>query len=147
MGLVLVFPIWEKTAEEQDRRVTIDAFYLSLYEKAPDDQQWQASAQHPVFYIAIAAALSCILALYTIFQYTNRMKQIKLGALNAFLMMASVGIAAYFIYEYQAQVPGADQGQFELGIFLPVIALIMNSLANRFIRRDENLVRSVDRLR
>ncbi|MDH3711846.1 MAG: DUF4293 domain-containing protein [Cyclobacteriaceae bacterium] len=32
-------------------------------------------------------------------------------------------------------------------MYLPAVALILNLLANRFIRRDESLVRSVDRLR
>ena len=41
-----------------------------------------------------------------------------------------------------------SMGQYMLpGFFLPAIAMVFNILANRFIRRDENLVRSVDRLR
>ena len=34
-----------------------------------------------------------------------------------------------------------------VGKFAGTLALILNALANRFIRRDEQLVRSVDRLR
>jgi hypothetical protein len=34
-----------------------------------------------------------------------------------------------------------------MGLYLPIAAMICNILANRFIRRDENLVRSADRMR
>ena len=37
--------------------------------------------------------------------------------------------------------------QFKLGTMLPMGGLIFNSLANRFIRRDEKLVRDSDRMR
>jgi hypothetical protein len=40
-----------------------------------------------------------------------------------------------------------QHGQYLIGTYLPMGAMVCNLIANRFIRRDENLVRSADRLR
>lgn len=71
----------------------------------------------------------------------------KLCALNAFLMMATLGITAYFIYNGENALGFEGRGLFRAGFFMPVVGLILNSLASRFIRKDEKLVRSVDRIR
>ena len=38
-------------------------------------------------------------------------------------------------------------GQYKLGFILPAIAIVSNLIASRLIKRDEKLVRSVDRIR
>ena len=91
--------------------------------------------------------VSCLVGLYTIFQYKKRLLQIKLGAVNAFIIMAFVATATYFIYTGENQIGFESRGVFHVGYFLPLAALLLNSLANRFIRKDEKLVRSVDRIR
>jgi hypothetical protein len=59
------------------------------------------------------------------------------------------GIVAEVMILYRAEqlFDTGMKGDFEIGFFVPLLALIFNSLANRFIRRDEKLVRSVDRIR
>ncbi len=99
------------------------------------------------WFIAAFATLSAIVAFYEIFRYKNRLTQLKLGFLNVLLMMVVLGSTVYFIFEGETLSANATQGDFETGIYLPGLALIFNLLANRFIRRDEQLVRSVDRLR
>jgi hypothetical protein len=47
----------------------------------------------------------------------------------------------------QTNQSAAGFENYEIGFFLVIIAMICNILANRFIRRDENLVRSADRMR
>jgi hypothetical protein len=71
----------------------------------------------------------------------------KLGALNAFVLMAFVAVATYFIYQGENQIEFESKGVFKVGYFLPLGTLLFNSLANRFIKKDEKLVRSVDRIR
>ncbi|HOO10052.1 MAG TPA: DUF4293 family protein [Cyclobacteriaceae bacterium] len=34
-----------------------------------------------------------------------------------------------------------------MALFLPIVAMVSNMVANRFIRKDEKLVRDSDRLR
>jgi len=63
-------------------------------------------------------------------------------------MAGTLGLAVFFVNEGNALVGGPEDGaDFGIGFFLPVVALVLNALANRFIQRDERLVRDADRLR
>ena len=55
-------------------------------------------------------------------------------------------LAAWLVFSQQGapSTSGIDDG---LGLFLPVAALIFAVLANLFIKKDDKLVKSMDRLR
>lgn len=146
MGLMLVFDIWQETDLEDGEQAVLDAYYLTAVE-TPASEQVQVSSEQGTWVIAIFAVLATITAFYEIFRYDNRLTQIKLGALNSLLMASALGLSLYYSFEGESIVNDATNGNYEIGFFLPCLALIMNVLANRFIRRDEKLVRSVDRLR
>jgi divalent metal cation (Fe/Co/Zn/Cd) transporter len=40
-----------------------------------------------------------------------------------------------------------EAGTYQIGFWTILVAMVANMLANRFIRKDEALVRSVDRIR
>jgi len=148
MALLFIFPIWEKTNPETGIKYALDSFYWMELTENPDKAGgWEVINTKPAFYLAGMAALSCLVALYSIFQFKNRLTQIKLGAVNAFVIMAYVATATYFIYTGENQMGYEARGIFKPGYFLPLAALLFNSLANRFIKKDEKLVRSVDRIR
>jgi len=146
MGLVLVFDIWQETDLEDGEQAVLDAYYLTSIE-APGSEQIQVGMEQGTWVIAIFAVLATITASYEIFRYDNRLTQVKLGALNSLLMATALGLSVYYSFEGESIVNEATRGEYQIGFFLPCFALIMNVLANRFIRRDEKLVRSVDRLR
>ncbi len=146
MGLMLVFDIWQETDLKDGEQVVLDAYYLTSLE-TPGSEQIQVSAEQDTWVIAIFAVLATITAFYEIFRYDNRLTQIKLGALNSLFMAAALGLSVYYSFEGETIINDATRGNYDIGFFLPCIGLIMNVLANRFIRRDEKLVRSVDRLR
>ena len=91
---------------------------------------------------AIAAAT---VAFFEIGKFNNRMLQIKLGALNALLMAGGIGSAVWFATDLMKATQEA--GNYGLALYLPIVAIISNMIANRFIRKDEKLVRDSDRLR
>ncbi|MDZ7607952.1 MAG: DUF4293 domain-containing protein [Cyclobacteriaceae bacterium] len=148
MALEMSMPIWEKSNTEKGITYTLDAFYWREFTttKEPGAQP-QLMVEKTVIYLAVLCIASALVALYSIFQYRRRMFQMKLGALNAFLMMALIAAATYLIYNGENAIGSSEKGAFRIGYFLPLAAMIMNSLANRFIKRDENLVKSVDRIR
>lgn len=84
--------------------------------------------------------LTCI----TIFCYKKRKLQIKLCYLNSIFILLFYGTIIYFRF-----VINQNQGVIHLqtGAVLPLVALIFNYLALRFIKKDEALIRSMDRLR
>lgn len=150
MLLVLYFPIWEKVSVEQQEAVTLGAYSLTHYAIDTTDENIPPSiiSEKITVVIAILAVLAAVSAFYSIFQYKNRLRQMQLGALNSLLMAATLGFSLYFVtYTGEPMIDPQEQGAYKLGFFLPAIGLVLNILSNRFIRRDENLVRSVDRIR
>jgi len=148
MSLVAAFPIWEKGNLNEGIKFTLDAFYWQEYHINENNPNvWDLKTNQQVYYLIGLSAIVCLIALYSIFQFHNRIFQIKLGAINAFLMMAYIATATYFIYQGESKMDLEIRGVFKPGYFLPVGGMIFNSMANRFIKKDENLVRSVDRIR
>ena len=98
------------------------------------------------FIPGILAMLVGVIAMVEIFRYNNRLTQIKLGALNALLMASLVISSAYLITELEV-IDEAQRGRYGIGLGFVMLSLVCNLLANRFIRRDEKLVKSVDRIR
>ena len=151
MILMLFFPIWEKEARGQDQggRITLDAFQQKFVQANThgDNNNTGEAESKPTFYIAILAILAASVATISIFKYDNRLTQIKLGALNALLIAGVMGTSLYMTINSEKIIDPTIQGSYRIGFFMPVAALIFNLMANRFIRRDEKLVKSVDRLR
>ena len=143
MLLLNFFPIWSNTNEE-GITITLYSFYLVNPEKG-ELGMTLALSYFPYLLVGALALLSAFISIIEIFKYKNRLTQIKLGALNALLIAGCLVLAVYFIIDLQKEL--GSYGQYMLGSSFPVIALVFNLLANRFIRRDEKLVRSVDRLR
>ncbi|MDN5203325.1 DUF4293 domain-containing protein [Fulvivirgaceae bacterium BMA10] len=148
MVAMLFMTIWEK-GNPDEGIASLTAFKLTYIQNdaITDEGTPQIEATTNTFYIAIFAVLAIVTSIYSIFRYTNRLTQIKLGALNALLLAGCMGSAVYFAFQGEKLLLENIQGQYKMGFFMPAAALVLNMLANRFIRRDEKLVRSVDRLR
>ena len=128
MLLMLFFPVWGGS------EVMFYPFYLKS--SGPD-------VYHPYFFVAILGIASFTVSLIEITKFKNRMLQIKLGALNSLLMAAAMVIALILARRLEMEY----QGTYGIALFMPAVAMISNSIANRFIRRDEKLVKESDRLR
>jgi glucan phosphoethanolaminetransferase (alkaline phosphatase superfamily) len=98
----------------------------------------------PYSLTAILAVAAITIAFIEIRQFKNRLLQMKLGALNSLFMAGTIASAVIFSNQFTKAFQG---GTYGLGLWLPGIAVVCNLLANRFIRRDEKLVRDSDRLR
>ncbi len=141
MFSVLFFPVLNLSTGDGEREILLTAYQLQFIEGGePVNEQ-------PTFYIAVLVFLSATLAIASIFSYKNRLTQMKLNFGNTLFMAATLGINLYFIFEAEDFLLGAREGSFGIGFYLVPSAMIFNSLANRFIRKDEKLVRSADRFR
>ncbi len=87
-----------------------------------------------------------VLTFYTTFQFRRRLFQIKLGKLNILLHVALILVTFFFIDNVRSQL-GYPEFSYGSGVVFPLISLLLILMANRAIRRDENLVRSADRIR
>ena len=138
---LLALPLWHKIDPLTNQELTLTAFgYVSKGVNLPVNIG-------PVWLIGVLAAASAGLAIFEIFQFRHRLRQLLLGTVNLLLITATLG-AKYLFYSKGEQLLNIKlEGQILIAFYLPTLALVLNLLANRFIRRDEQLVRSADRLR
>jgi hypothetical protein len=137
--LVSIFvPIWTNNDAEGKRHL-LYAMHYSVVQNGE-----QTTTYMPFSLTAIFAVASVTVALIEIGKFKNRMLQMKLGALNSLFLVATIGCALYFASELIKTYQG---GEYGLGMWLPGVAVLSNLLANRFIRKDEKLVRDSQRLR
>ena len=142
MIAMLFLPIWHKAdpISGQELLLTTTSF---VYNKPGAGLPAPAN----VWLIAAFAAAAAAVALFEISQFRNRFLQLKLGALNLLLILCTIGAGFYFSNLGEQMLNIKMLGTYQAGFYLPTLALLLNLLANRFIRRDEQLVRSMDRLR
>ena len=118
-GLIFVFELW--TSAEN----------VSVFAK-------------DVNYIFAMFLASALLSLITISRFKNRKSQFMLGRLNILLNFFLLGLFVYLSLNISGETVVSEKG---IGIFLPIISIVLLALANKAIKKDEDLVKSVDRLR
>ena len=70
-----------------------------------------------------------------------------LSVVNLLVMATFMVLTYLMVPKYATGMETSIQGSFSIVYYLGVLAIILNSLARVFIKKDEDLVRSVDRLR
>lgn len=137
---MLFTPIWTKTGLEGE------AARLSVVSLTYKTQT--AAGTISTVYVGILCVIAMILAYTSLFSFKNRMLQIKLNLANSLVMVSIMACCAYLIsYQGERMLGISTKGTVGFGLFLPAISLVLNMLANRFIWKDEKLVRSSNRLR
>jgi glucan phosphoethanolaminetransferase (alkaline phosphatase superfamily) len=147
MFCMVIFPLWDKTKEDGTERIEVNVQHVVHYKINDANESEEILQKKNVIYIAFLAVMAAVLAFYNIFQYKNRLVQTKICAATAFLIMAALAVSAFIIFDAERIFESSIKGNYKAGFFMSALALIFNSLAVRFIRRDEKLVRSVDRIR
>jgi hypothetical protein len=126
-----------------------DFYYLKLYVYAFENQTPGSELQFGIItvlpLILINAAI-VLLSVYTIFKYKNRILQIKLVRFTMLLSMLLI-VGVFVLYPNVVINQTDAVTEFEIGAYVPIINLLFLFLANRFIVKDERLIRSMDRLR
>ncbi len=85
------------------------------------------------------------LSLLSILFYKKRQNQFVMNRLNMILNLILLGLFVYRSLKVSGEtVVVSEKG---LGMFLPIVAIVLLVLANKAIKKDEDLVKSVDRLR
>ena len=92
------------------------------------------------------AGLGGLVTLIAIFLYKKRTAQMRLGFLGIISAIFLI-LVAYLFVANEGDKMGNIEIQEQIGIGLPILAIILIIIANRFIKKDDRLVRSMDRLR
>ncbi len=93
----------------------------------------------PIFFMG-----SSLLSLLTIFLFKKRQLQFVLNRLNILINLILLGVLIYYLLTLSGETMVSEKG---IGVFIPFVVVLLLVLANRGIYKDENLVKSVDRLR
>lgn len=93
--------------------------------------------------LLVSIILAGLISLINIFNFRNRKLQIRIASLNIFLILA----LSFWLSQIIKGIEGITALDIELGMFLPLVAIIFTLLAIRGIKQDEKLIRSADRLR
>jgi len=119
VGLIFLFPIWETTGGSK------------VY------------AYNELLYLMLFLG-SGALSILSIFMFKNRKLQFVLGRLNIISNFFLLGFFVYQSLNVSGETLVSEKG---IGMFLPIISIVFLVLANKAIKKDEDLVKSVDRLR
>ena len=98
-----------------------------------------ASVSIPVLFL-----VSALLSLFAIFLFRQRPKQVFTNRINIVINFLLLGIIVYRLLSLPGETSFSEKG---IGIFIPILIVVLLALANKAIIKDEKLVKSVDRLR
>jgi heme A synthase len=159
-GLTAIAPLWRFTEGEQAERIQGFQYLLqgndafTVFIDTPEILRTTFFFEHAdlmtlIGHITLISGvlLACLLTFINIFRYKNRKGQIRMGRFVIFLVWMELVALAWLIFQPHVYLSEAAQHAFDYGSIFPLLTLLFLWLANRGIRRDEKLVRSVDRIR
>lgn len=138
MIVAMFFPIWMHQFD--NTRYELYPLHYSVV-----TVEAKNSAYFPYSLTAVLMVAAASIAAQTIRRYDNRLTQMKLCALNTFVLMGVMASAIYFSFKLNAEFNTVGLSRISLWVIFGGVA--SNWLAMRFIRRDEKLVRDSERLR
>jgi len=96
----------------------------------------------------VVVGIGALMPIWAITQYKKRKNQMKIGRMNYLVLLVTLTFM-YIDLEKCTSALGLTEESVEYGasMFLPAVALLFMFLANRSIKKDEALVKSLDRLR
>ena len=92
---------------------------------------------------SFAFFVSAFISFVAILLFKNRKLQMALGWINIILNILLIGS---FIFSL-LNLPGGENPEKGIWAIVPLISIVLLSIANRLIKKDDNLVKSVDRFR
>lgn len=97
--------------------------------------------------LQIIVPIGVVVFLVSIFLFNNRKLQSISTLIGAVIIGMVMGFVAMQIFQAQDLLTGDNAFLWKPGIALPIVSLICAVLASRAIKKDDNLVKSMDRLR
>lgn len=125
-GFIFVFNLWSNLKEQ--------VFALDLFMKE----------SFLLKVIPLLFLLSAVISFLDIFLFKNRKLQFVMGRLVILINLFLLGLLIYVSLTLPGEISISKKG---IGMFLPILVVLLIVLANKAIKKDEDLVKSVDRLR
>lgn len=91
--------------------------------------------------VSLITVLIAILALVNLFLYKKRLIQVKINVINMLLALIYYGVFFLMIFINKTEC------QYNISFVFPAVSIIFSYLANRGIKKDDALVKSLNRIR
>jgi len=126
-GLVFVFDFWKNESNQSVNMISLinnsDFFSLGIVTA--------------FLFVALISFISLV-------SFKKRILQLNLNRFNILINLILFGLLVYHLLNISGETAVSEKG---IGSFLPLVSIVLLLLANRSIQKDENLVKSADRLR
>ena len=113
---------------------TVILFYAPIFITSEEKKIIMKDLQYP----SLLLVLSTLLALFAIFQFKNRIRQLMIVYLSR--LCIAISFLIFILFK-------EDDNQLYYGSFLLILPYIILFFSAYFIKKDEKLVRSADRIR
>ena len=104
----------------------------------------QFKFNYEILYVVLFG-LSNTLTILSIISHKKRQQQFVMGRLNIILNLILLGLFVYRTLNLSGETTTVSEKG--IGMFLPIFSIVFLVLANKATKKDEDLVKSVDRLR
>lgn len=131
-GLTIFIPFQHITLANKDLAISLTSGFY-------DDR-----VNNNIYIPLVFDILSLVASIFIIFQFKKRVLQYKLSVFLTLLNTIVAGLFFLLPYVKEETIEGIH---FSIGAFLPIIGIVCAFLAAHFIKKDEELVRSADRIR
>jgi hypothetical protein len=126
-GLIFVFNLWTEKSEKVVFTADLISDPVTIHKT-----------------ILFSFLISALLSVISIFLFKNRQLQFVLGRLNMLINLYLLGVLIFVSQTVSGETSVSEKG---IGMFLPIVVVLLLVIANKAIKKDEDLVKSVDRLR
>lgn len=110
---------------------------------------WKNNQNENIYFMhstlfSVFFGLSTSLSLLSILNFKKRQSQFVMNRVNIIFNLILLALFVYQSLNLSGETLVSKNG---IGIFLPVLTIFLLAIANKAIKKDEDLVKSVDRLR
>jgi hypothetical protein len=138
VGLMFIFPLADYA---NGSGVKFIFRYRGLYDFSGGKETLTTSS----IPLAVLLTINLLLPLISIFMYKKRILQMRICVLNIILLLGSMGLIAFYVASSFSKIEASLN--YRIFALMSVISLILHVMAYSAIKKDEKLVKSVDRIR
>jgi glucan phosphoethanolaminetransferase (alkaline phosphatase superfamily) len=144
-GLAIFLPLWQFIGKYDHEVISGMGIIVDFHDTTPDVRlSFSEHVPHILFFVTSMAATAMLL--FTLLRFSDRALQMRLCVAALALLMVSMAALVWLAQQGPFKI-GAAESTAHYGFFFPIVAMLFAWLALRAIRKDEELVRSVNRIR
>lgn len=146
LNLTSVFvPLWKVTNKAGSDTAVLSGMGIEV--TGSETKSISMTDEPMVLGFTILAFAASLFVAVVIFMFKNRPLQMRLAYLSAVVIFIQTILLVVYSMNMGDIIPGIATGTVQMGYFMPLLAVVFIWMAARKIKKDEEMVRGMDRLR